>query len=106
MTSKAILCISATVFLLAANAENTVMAQAYINQVSPGERGVYVPQAPADARPRPPEIPRKPKPRIAKRAAAPARANPYPSVGRGTSAVVMSTAISQWPTVGAGVVNQ
>ncbi len=105
MTSKAIVCITATVFILTSGAEQTVMAQAYINQVSPGERGVYVPQAPADARPRPPEIPRKPKPRVAKRGA-PTQANPYPSVGRGTSAVVMSTATSQWPTVGAGVVNQ
>ena len=86
-------------------------AQAYINQTSAGETSAYIAQTPPTARQS--DIPstsaRKTASIGGKRAGnAPHKANnPFPTVGRGSSAIVKIEAEADaWPTVGKGAVNR
>ncbi len=85
-------------------------SQAYVDQLSPGIGGAYVTQTPPTAQPVPATNGRastlvqrdrkgtKPKPTAYR---------PFPTVGRGSSAVVgLSADKADWPTVGRGAVNR
>ena len=86
-------------------------AQAYIQQVSPGDSGAYIAQTPPSARP----VEAPPSP--ARNAASVANSGrskvkkaefkPFPSVGQGSTAIVQANAdATEWPTVGRGAVNK
>ncbi len=88
-----------------------VGAQAYIQQVSPGDKQAYVEQTPATARPT--ETPPPSSKRTASLAgkarqkASRANYNPFPSVGKGSTAIVQAEGdATEWPTVGRGAVNR
>jgi hypothetical protein len=86
-------------------------AQAYVNQVSQGEREAYVTQTPPTARPVAPPVaaPRKTATLGAKTRvrASLAALHPFPSVGRGSSAIVSTGAdVAEWPSVGRGAINR
>lgn len=86
-------------------------AQAYIQQVSPGDAGAYIAQTPPSARPV--EAPASPA-RNATSVGASGRSKlekaafrPFPSVGQGSTAIVQANAdATEWPTVGRGAVNK
>ncbi len=102
----ALLCV-----VLATISANGAAAQAYIQQVSPGDRQAYVEQTPATARPM--EAPPPSSKRTASLAgkarhkASRANLNPFPSVGKGSTAIVQAEGnAAEWPTVGRGAVNR
>lgn len=96
------ICIIASGIVLVATSS---FAQAYLDQLSGGQKDVYVNQAPSDARPV--------APRPAASASRP-RSKPrtvavpmFPSVGRGSSAIVTASEPEQrFPTVWKGAVNR
>lgn len=85
-------------------------SQAYVDQLSPGIGGAYVTQTPPTAQPVP--APNGKTTSLAQRERKgakpkPAAYRPFPTVGRGSSAVVGPTADkADWPTVGRGAVNR